>query len=140
VLLTIGYERRSAQELISLLQCAGVSLVADVRERPLSRRPAFSRSRLQEALEAHGIAYIHMSALGSPREIRVLAPNVELAAKRYRQQVLSRNDGALRELVGRAQRVRVCLLCYEREPEECHRSLIAEEVAHRNTRVRVTHL
>ena len=140
MLLTIGYERRSTEEVIALLRDAGVGMVADVRERPMSRRPGFSKARLQQALEAHGIKYVHMGALGSPRELRMMTSDLEMASECYRQQVLSCNDDALRRLTQQASRGRVCLLCYEREPELCHRILIAEEICGRNRRIKITHL
>ena len=54
---TVGYEKRSIDDLIWMLRAQGVERVVDVRLTPTSRRPDFSKKRLSSALEAAGIAY-----------------------------------------------------------------------------------
>jgi uncharacterized protein (DUF488 family) len=67
---TIGYERRSPDGLVRDLAGAGVTLLADVRELPLSRRRGFSRTALAAALGQAGLAYVHERALGNPKPYR----------------------------------------------------------------------
>jgi hypothetical protein len=57
---TIGYERASSDALQSALKAAGVQVLMDVRDLPLSRRAGFSKSTLRASLEAAGIEYVHL--------------------------------------------------------------------------------
>ena len=67
---TIGYERLLPPQLVAELAAARVERVLDVRFRPQSRRPGMSKTRLGHLLEAHGIAYEHRRALGTPPDLR----------------------------------------------------------------------
>jgi uncharacterized protein (DUF488 family) len=69
-LLTIGYEGRTANELLSELAQAHVTALVDVRLTPLSRKPGLSKRRLANQLAQVNIWYLHMPALGNPRDNR----------------------------------------------------------------------
>ena len=129
---TIGYEATTMDEFLAALKGAGVERVIDVRALPLSRRPGFSKSPLRAALDQAGIDYVHLKALGTPSEGRS-------AARAGRQDDLERiYSGQLelpeamvqmeqmRELAGDKPSA---LLCYEREPAGCHRSLLLAAAA-----------
>ncbi len=74
--LTIGHSNRSLEEFLRLLQAHGVTLVADVRKMPGSRRnPQFSRDTLPQALRQAGIGYAHIPRLGGLRRRRPGSPN-----------------------------------------------------------------
>src|SRR5665213_2002850 len=66
-LFTIGYEGRTAAELIDLLRAAGVSTLVDVRAIPMSRKPDFRKNKLATILKLAGIEYFGCSAIGTPR-------------------------------------------------------------------------
>ena len=129
---TIGYEGATVGEFISALQRAGVERVIDVRALPLSRRPGFSKTPLKGALEEAGIEYVHFKALGTPSEGRT-------AARAGRHADMARIYAGQLELpeamVQAAQMLEMtsekpsALLCMEREPEHCHRSLLLSAVA-----------
>ena len=68
-LVTVGYEGRTATELVAVLAEAGVTVLADVRLTPLSRKPGLSKRKLADSLTAAGIEYLHLPALGNPAEI-----------------------------------------------------------------------
>src|ERR1700722_1454548 len=70
VLHTIGYEKARLVEVIAALQQAGVATLIDVRDRPQSRRPGFSKRQLAAGLEEAGISYVGLKALGTPPEGR----------------------------------------------------------------------
>lgn len=137
---TIGYEASTMDEFLSALKDAGVERVIDVRALPLSRRPGFSKSPLRNALGEAGIDYVHLKALGTPAEGRS-------AAREGRQHDLERiyaGQLELPEAIVQAEQMRElaaekpsALLCYEREPAQCHRSLLIASVARDAT---VTHL
>jgi uncharacterized protein (DUF488 family) len=132
VLLTIGYQEATPAGVVGALQDAGVELLVDVRAVTSSRRPGFSKRQLAAGLADAGIDYLHLRALGTPAEGRE-------AARAGRHDALRRiYDGQLatleaqKELADLAGLVasgrRLCLLCYERQPHDCHRSLIAERL------------
>ena len=129
---TIGYEGTTVPEFIAVLKDAGVERVIDVRALPLSRRPGFSKSPLRAALEEAGIEYVHLKALGTPAEGRS-------AARAGRHADLERIYAGQLELpeaiVQGAQMIELAkekpsaLLCFEREPAHCHRTLLLDSVA-----------
>ena len=129
---TIGYEGTTVPEFLAALKEAGVERVIDVRALPLSRRPGFSKSPLRAALEESGIEYVHLKALGTPSEGRT-------AARAGRHADLERIYAGQLELpeamVQSAQMLELAaekpsaLLCMEREPAHCHRTLLLNAVA-----------
>ena len=129
---TIGYERTTVPEFIAALTSAGVERVIDVRALPLSRRPGFSKSPLRAALEEAGIEYVHLKALGTP-------PDGRTAARAGRHKDMERIYAGQLELpeaiVQGAQMLELArekpsaLLCMEREPKHCHRTLLLDAVA-----------
>ena len=69
-LMTIGYEGLDLPEFFELLKRCKVSMIVDVRELPISRKRGFAKAALSEELMTHGIKYLHMPALGCPRDVR----------------------------------------------------------------------
>ena len=69
-LCTVGYERRTVDELITTLTRAAVEVLVDVRLTPLSRKPGLSKNRIATRLYAAGIDYLHLPQLGNPRDNR----------------------------------------------------------------------
>jgi uncharacterized protein (DUF488 family) len=138
---TIGYEKRSVDDLIWLLRSREVVRVIDVRLTPWSRRPDFSKKRLCAALEAAGIAYKHMGGLGNPPAIRdiYLAGDAEAGHRRFREHLSNGASAAVDELVEIADREPVALLCLERDAFRCHRSVVAAVTVERLTGERPIH-
>ena len=128
---TIGYEGATQAELVAALKAAGVERVIDVRAVPLSRKPGFSKNVLAAGLAEAGIGYVHLKALGTPPEGRE-------AARKGKHDVLERVYAAQLETpeaaMQAAQMVELAaekpsaLLCFERDPGMCHRSLLTESV------------
>ena len=129
---TIGYEKATQPELIAALQAAGVERLIDVRAVPLSRKPGFSKTILANGLAEAGIDYVHLKPLGTPPEGRE-------AARKGRHAELERIYAGQLELpeaiVAAAQMRELAaekpsaLLCFERDPSGCHRSLLIAAVA-----------
>ena len=69
-LYTIGYEKARLGDVVAALVGAGVATLIDVRDRPISRRPGFSKRQLAAAVEEAGICYLGLRALGTPPEGR----------------------------------------------------------------------
>ena len=130
ILNTIGYQGADVASLIRTLKQAGVECLVDVRENTHSRKPGFSKNALAVALQAQGIRYVHLRALGTPPEMRkAYHATGDLAQFRqgYLGYLATRAD-ELRELAGLLPQGRCCLMCFEADPAECHRSLIAAEL------------
>jgi uncharacterized protein (DUF488 family) len=129
-LFTIGYEGRALDELIAELEANRIERVIDVRELPLSRRRGFSKTPLGAALAEHDIEYVHLRQAGNPyRREKDELPRAELLAKYKRHLAGARQ--AVSDVVEAARGRRVSLLCYERHPAECHRSILSKRIARR---------
>jgi uncharacterized protein (DUF488 family) len=134
-LFTIGYEKAVLREVLATLAQAGVATLLDVRDRPISRRPGFSKRQLATAVEDAGMRYVHLQALGTPPEGR-------LAGKRREwdrfwgivEEKLARPEAelALQEAAEIAAAAPSCLLCYEADWRSCHRRRVAQLLSHRH--------
>jgi uncharacterized protein (DUF488 family) len=130
---TVGYQAATVDSFLRALQAAGVELLVDVRAVASSRRPGFSKSRLASNLAEVGIGYVHLRGLGTPAAGRAAAR----AGRHARMRSIFRDHlrtleaqselDELRELASAGRRV--CLLCFEADPEHCHRTLVAEALA-----------
>jgi len=123
-LYTVGHGARSAGELIAILREAGIETLVDVRAFPASKRnPQFAREPLAAALEDAGIRYDWQGkALGGYRKV----PYAE-----HMKNALFRDTAA----AVAARSGRVCLMCAESNPDDCHRSSIAQWLVGRGHRV-----
>jgi uncharacterized protein (DUF488 family) len=143
--LTIGVYGWSAERWIAALQAAGCDLVVDIRARRgvRGREHAFAnRTRLEAALEEADIRYIHLPELAPSRAVR----DAQVAADagsgtrkrdrtvlgqafvdRYQREVVDRVTWA--DVAERLDAVAPALLCVERVPTACHRSIVASRLA-----------
>jgi uncharacterized protein (DUF488 family) len=133
-LLTIGYEGAALPDVLAALGRARVDLLIDVRAVPRSRKPGFSAKLLAGSAEAAGIGYRHLQRLGTPKPGRAAARAgnaAGMAAIFNAHMTGDEPQAALAEAVGLVQERRCCLLCFERDPHFCHRTIVAEMVASR---------
>ena len=140
-LMTIGYEGRSADELVEELRSARIRVLIDVRLTPLSRKPGLSKRRLAESLEHAGIAYVHLPALGNPKENRASFRTGD-PRSRTRFRALLRSPeaaAALEQVAALTADSRVALLCFERHASECHRHVVSDELERRVPALAVAH-
>ncbi len=129
---TIGYEKRSGDELISLLLDADVDILVDVREKAMSRKPDFRGSALQARCEEAGIQYEPIPGLGSTEDQRSAlreSRDIETFQRRFRKYAKRHCIESLDQLASIAKKKSVALMCYERCHEDCHRTGVAELVA-----------
>lgn len=124
---TIGYEATTMDEFIAALKGAGVEQLIDVRAIPQSRRPGFSKNIFAASLNAAGIDYVHLKHLGTPKPGRDAAKKGDVATLR----AAYANQLGLPEAQAEAARMRAlaeekpsALLCFERNPGHCHRTLL----------------
>jgi uncharacterized protein (DUF488 family) len=146
VVATIGVYGWTLESFLAAMREANVGLVLDVRQRRgvRGREYAWANStRLQDALAEAGIGYVHHIGLAPTTELRRVQyredtrlgvgkrSRAELAPEyrdRYTREILDEVDLAaiVASLPADASSA---LLCVERDPEACHRSLVAERLA-----------
>lgn len=129
---TIGYEGSDIDALLDALKCAGIQVLIDVRAVPWSRKPGFAKRALAERIEAAGMVYVHLGGLGNPEDGRAAAKAGR--TEEYRRIYTDHLAGAAAardraRAVDLATNEPVYLLCFERRPEACHRSLLADRLA-----------
>lgn len=132
VVYTVGYEGTDIERFIKTLRAVGINQVADVRAVPISRKKGFSKTKLRDHLEAAGITYKHFVALGDPKPGREAARagrydefraiyDAHLSGQAAQAELLEVQDYARLEST--------VLLCFERQPAECHRSIVANAIS-----------
>jgi uncharacterized protein (DUF488 family) len=124
---TIGYEATTMAEFIATLQKAGVERVIDVRAVPLSRRPGFSKNILAASLKDAGIDYVLLKNLGTPKPGRDAAKKGDVATLEtvYAGQLeLPEAQAEAAKMRALADEKPSALLCFERNPRHCHRTLL----------------
>lgn len=130
VVYTIGYEGLNLDEFLELLRTHGIEHLVDVRDAPISRKPGFAKAALSKAIEASGIRYTHVKALGCPKPIRDRHKddgdwvNYTRAFKIY----LDGQGAAVEMLRHVVASEHTCLMCYEADFNRCHRTFVAEGV------------
>lgn len=132
---TIGYENDVQAAVIDRLKRAGVDLVVDVRAVASSRKAGFSKTLLAGGLQAAGIDYVHLRALGTPKAGRqaVRAGHPEQMEAIYAEHLAEpESQLALQQLRELAGARRAALLCYEADPAHCHRTILAGELNRRD--------
>jgi uncharacterized protein (DUF488 family) len=138
-ILTIGHSNHTLATFIALIEGARVTLIADVRSRPVSRFvPHFNRKPLDVALAEHGISYLFLGReLGGrpddPAFVKNGKPDYTAMAR------TPAFATGLARIIEASASEKVALLCAERDPTDCHRfRLIARELAAR--RIAVAHI
>lgn len=124
---TIGYEAATVDEFLSALTRAGVEQVADVRAIAASRRPGFAKTSLAANLKEAGIGYRHFRDLGTPKPGRDAAKKgdrVTLERVYASQLMLPQAQAEGEALKAFAAERPTALLCFERDPAMCHRTLL----------------
>lgn len=128
---TIGYEGTDIERFVSTLVAVGINAIADVRAVPLSRKKGFSKNILRDRLNEAGIKYLPMTVLGDPKPGREAAKAGDYAAFRaiYSAHIdRPEISAAVAELATEAQDMKICLLCFERDPKTCHRMIVGERM------------
>lgn len=129
-ILTVGHSNQSFDQFLHLLTRNGVTAVADVRSQPFSRyTPQFNKSELSKLLHDHGIDYIF---LGNELGARSTDPNCYVDGRvQYARLAHSGSFKAgIQVVLQRAETDRVALMCTEKDPLNCHRTiLVAKELS-----------
>jgi uncharacterized protein (DUF488 family) len=128
---TIGHSTHPIDHFIAMLQAHSIEELVDIRTIPRSRHnPQFNRDSLPASLEAAGIGYRHMPALGGLRHPRPDSVNTGWRNASFRGYADYMQTGdfraALDELIGMAREKRLAIMCAEAVEWRCHRSLVAD--------------
>lgn len=139
IIYTIGYEGRKIEQFISILKSANVEILLDVRYKANSRKKGFSKNKLRSVLEEAKISYQHNKNLGTPPELmdkRQKTGSYEL--DEYEKYINSHLE-LVKEAADQLKVKRVALLCFELNPNQCHRLVVADKLA-KFTNTQVVHL
>lgn len=123
-ILTIGHSSHPSGHFLGLLRRHGVEAVADVRSHPYSRyNPQFRKKAISSVLKDNGIAYVFLG-----RELGARSDNSECYVDgRVQYSMLAAEpafEAGLQRLLAGAQRYRLALMCAEKEPLDCHRTIL----------------
>ena len=129
-LFTIGYEGLKIDEFIIKLKENGVRELIDVRELPLSRKKGFSKTNLKDNLTLAHIDYWHLKEFGSPKPLRKkLYQDGDYVSffKEYNL-YLTNKEEVLEKLCDEIRKKTCCIMCFEKNPEKCHRSVLIKKI------------
>lgn len=143
-LYTIGYEKRTQEEFFSILARKKIGVLMDVRDVAWSHKPGFSKGSLAETCMTAGLVYEHAQFAGNPKSLRATAPDLESLLRVYAKH-LDENPEIVRRFTELVKgytdgKKRVCIMCFERDPKECHRSVLAARWKRRRRGSHVEHL
>lgn len=130
ILFTAGYERMSLPNLIEVIGVNQITHLIDIRANPFSRRREFCKASLDKTCSANGLEYLHFPELGIPARIRksyLPGRRVELLSL-YRTVLLPNAEKAVLSLLAIAKTYNLLLLCYEMNPRDCHRWVLAQSI------------
>lgn len=139
---TIGYEGAAIDDFVETLLRAGVTALVDIREVAVSRRKGFSKRSLSQAVEMAGISYFHLRGLGDPKPGRDAARRGDFLEFQRIFRLHLESDVARQDLSAASSLARqhlICLMCYERDPQACHRKIVAEQLS-ANLCAKIRHL
>ena len=130
VIFSIGYEGKSIEQFIALLQQEDVRQIIDVRERPFSYKSGFSKSPLRDNLHKAGIEYHHIKELGTDKRSRdeyKRTGDIKKLCVTYSKR-LDRSPDQYNILLSLASNKTTALMCFENDYKGCHRQVIEQRL------------
>lgn len=142
-LYTLGYQGVDVNVYVQKLKAAGVGIVADVRETPWSHKRGFCKNILSGELSKSGIEYVHVKSAGNPKANRRTAPDLAECLRRYKF-YLHENPAGVTDLIevvrtAASRKRTVCLICFEKDVNDCHRSILVDAMQ-KQIKIRPVHL
>ena len=122
--LTVGHSTHPMAGFVALVQTHGVTAIADVRSAPYSRfNPQFNRDTISDALREHGIRYVFVGReLGARSEDPACYEDGRIQYTRLARTVLFQRG--LDRVMQEASNYRMALMCAEKDPIDCHRTIL----------------
>jgi uncharacterized protein (DUF488 family) len=140
LIFTIGHSNHELAHFLSLLSAHGVNAVADVRSQPYSRfRPHFNRERLAESLNAAGSEYVFLGRELGARRTEPEAYRGNQARYDLVRELPAFKEGLERVRAGAASH-RLALLCAEKDPLTCHRTILIGRELRRDPALEIVHI
>ncbi len=124
ILYTIGHSNHTVKNFIALLKGYGVTCIADIRSAPYSRYcPQFNKDTLAVDLQAAGITYMF---LGRELGARPDDPSCYEGGRVNYQHIAKRGEfeRGLERLLAGTSKYRIALMCAEKDPLQCHRTIL----------------
>lgn len=124
VIYTIGHSNHSIEHFIALLKQYGITAVADVRSAPYSRyNPQFNKETLSASLEKEGIKYVFLGKeLGARSDDPLCYENGQVDFSRVAER--EEFKSGLERVIRGSQKYRIAIMCAEKEPLDCHRTIL----------------
>lgn len=139
---TVGHSTQSIEQFIRLLTDHGVSAIADVRSTPYSQHnPQFNREELRNSLKRESISYVFLGKeLGARSDDECCFVHNKVNYRLLAGTALFKSG--INRVIDGARSNRVALMCAERDPLDCHRTiLVARELAKGSAEeVKITHI
>lgn len=124
IIYTIGHSTQPIESFVALLQKHAVTLICDVRSQPYSRvNPQFNRENLQQGLKARDIVYLFLGKeLGARSDDETVYVNGKVCYDLLAKTAVFGNG--LKKVQVEAKNNRIALMCAERDPLACHRTIL----------------
>ena len=121
---TIGHSTHPKERFLALLHQHGITALCDVRSMPYSRfSPQFNREELKQSLRAFSIAYVFLGKeLGARSDDPLCYDHGKVQYDRLAHTELFQQG--LTRLQDGLKKYRLAVMCAEKEPLECHRSIL----------------
>ncbi|MEE8167732.1 MAG: DUF488 family protein [Candidatus Hydrothermarchaeales archaeon] len=136
VVFTVGYEKRDVENFIKLLKINNIKILVDIRANGFSRKVGFSHRVLEKNLTSEDIDYLSLKELGAPKNLRegLKKKGYPWFFNEYKK-YLENEKSELDKLEKIVKYTRSCLMCFELDPNECHRSMVSNELRERGFEV-----
>jgi uncharacterized protein (DUF488 family) len=134
-LFTIGYQGINLPEFIDTLRNNQISILCDVRKNAFSMKRGFSKKWLSAACVEAGIEYEHYPELGidsNKRKTLVTAEDYRVLFEEYKDTVIQQTRSSQDILLKKIANTNIALMCFEKDPEQCHRTILADELKKRS--------
>lgn len=130
LIFTIGHSTHSIENFIKILKMRGITAIADVRSAPYSRfQPQFNREALAQSLSDSGIEYVFVGdSIGGRSQNPDDYENNRVVYSRLKKSPYFENG--IERVIAGSEKFKIALMCSEKEPIECHRTLLVGQTLH----------
>lgn len=126
---SLGYESLSIDKFFELILNENINTIVDVRNVAFSYKYEFSKHFLKKRCHEIGIEYFHFPEVGIPSKIRKNINNKKALWEIYEKSILPNADKTIDVIEYICLNTSSVLLCYEKDPKDCHRNILAKEIS-----------
>jgi uncharacterized protein (DUF488 family) len=128
-LYTLGYQGLSIDAFLALIIKTGIQNIIDVRYNGISRKYGFSKSTLQKRCSDVNLKYYELPELGIPSNIRHQHSDKKTLWNIYTQDIIANSPNSMKRVVDIIKQQASVLMCFEKNPYDCHRHVLAKEIS-----------